>query len=80
MVTSNDGYKLTIHGQIPVDRMAAFRAAGSPSSLATTCPVYHGYLKTTLDGQDWTNLMVGTPSVCHFTPDGKITGVREKSR
>ena len=80
VMTRNGGYKLTLHGQIPADQMAAFRAAGSPSSFATTCLVNYGFLKTTMDGQDWTGLMVFTPSVRHFTRDGKMTEVCEKSR
>jgi hypothetical protein len=80
VMTPNGGYKLTLHGQIPADQMAAFRAAGSPSSFATTCLVNYGFLATaTPPIPDWTGLMVFTPSVRHFTKDGKMTEVCEKS-
>jgi hypothetical protein len=80
VMTPGGGYKLTLHSQIPAGQMAAFRAAGSPSSFATTCLVNYRFLKTTMDGQDWTGFMVGTFSVRHFTPDGRMTEVCEKSR
>ena len=64
-----------IHGQIPADQMDEFRAAGSPSSYATSCLVNYGWLRTYHNGDDWGPLMVFTSSVRHFTPDGKMTEV-----
>ena len=64
-----------INGQIPADRMDAFRAAGSPSSFATSCLVNYGWLVRYHYGEDWVPLMVFTTSVRHFTPDGKMTEV-----
>lgn len=64
-----------LHGQIPSDQMAAFRAAGSPSSYATRCLVNYGWLMAYHDGDEWAPLMVFTPSVRHFTPNGAMTEV-----
>jgi len=71
----NGVFTEVLHGQIPADKMEAFRAAGSPSSFATTCLVNYGYLRAYHDGEVWGPLMVGTPSVRHFTPDGRMTEV-----
>ncbi len=80
VMTPNGGYKLILHGQIPADQMAAFAADGSPASFATTCLVNYGFLITTIPGQDWGGRMVFTDSVRHFTPDGQMTEVCERSR
>ena len=64
-----------LRGQIPADQMDAFRAAGSPSSYATGCLVNYGWLMKYHQGEEWAPLMVFTPSVRHFTPDGKMTEV-----
>jgi hypothetical protein len=71
----NGAFREVLHGQIPADQMDAFRAAGSPSSYATSCLVNYGWLNAYRDGEDWGPLMVFTTSVRHFTPDGKMTEV-----
>jgi hypothetical protein len=65
-----------LKGQIPVDQMDAFRAAGSPTSYAPSgCLVNYGWLMRFHQGEDWGPLMVFTSSVRHFTPDGAMTEV-----
>ena len=64
-----------LRGQIPADQMDAFRAAGSPSSFATSCLVNYGWLMKYHQGEDWAGLMVFTTSVRHFTRDGRMTEV-----
>jgi hypothetical protein len=64
-----------LRGQIPADQMEAFRAAGSPSSYATRCLVNYGWLMKYHAGEQWGPLMVFTPSVRHFTPDGRMREV-----
>jgi hypothetical protein len=64
-----------LHGRIPADQMAAFRAAGSRSTYATGCLVNYGWLMKYHAGEYWGPLMVFTPSVRHFTPDGRMTEV-----
>jgi hypothetical protein len=64
-----------LHGQIPADQMDAFRAAGSPRSFATHCLVNYGWLMKYHSGENWGPLMVFTPSVRHFTPNGRMTEV-----
>jgi hypothetical protein len=80
VMTPKGDYKLILHGQIPVDQMAAFIAAGSPKSFATRCLVNYGFLYTAEPPiPHWEPFMVRTDSVRHFTPDGKMTEVCEKS-
>ena len=71
----NGVFTEVLHGQIPADQMAAFRAAGSPRSYATRCLVNYGWLVRYHAGDDWGPLMVFTPSVRHFTPDGRMTEI-----
>jgi len=71
----NGAFTEVIHGQIPAGQMAAFRAAGSPSSFATNCLVNYGWLVKYRSSDYWPPLMVFTPSVRHFTPDGRMTEV-----
>ena len=73
--TPNGVFTQVLHGQIPADEMDAFRAAGSPSSLAIGCLVNYAWLVKYHSGEDWGPLMVFTTSVRHFTPDGKMTEV-----
>ena len=75
----NGTFTQVLHGQIPADRMDAFRADGSPSSFATGCLVNYGWLKAYHEGEDWGPLMVFTTSVRHFTPDGAMTEVCDPS-
>jgi hypothetical protein len=71
----NGVFVQVLHGQIPSDQMDEFQAVGSPSSYATRCLVNFGWLVAHHVGDWGPDNMVFTPSVRHFTPDGKMTEV-----
>jgi hypothetical protein len=73
VLTPSGVFVEVLHGRIPADQMDAFRAAGSPSSYSTRCLVNYGWLMAYQDGEAWEPLMVFTPSVRHFTPNGAMT-------
>jgi hypothetical protein len=75
VLTPDGVFTQVLHGRIPADQMEAFRAAGSPAAFATHCLVNFGWLVAYHSGDYWEPLMVFTPSVRHFTPDGRMTEV-----
>jgi hypothetical protein len=77
--TPDGRYRQVLRGQIPPDWMDEFVAAGSPTSLGTNCLVNYGFLATEHAGEDWTGLLVFTPSIKHFTASGAMVEVCEPS-
>lgn len=71
VATADGGYLLTLHGQIPIELMDAFRAAGSPSSYDTGCAANYGFWRAAGDLDP--SLFVFSASVRHFTPNGQMT-------
>jgi hypothetical protein len=62
----NGGFTIDLHGQVPPERLAAFKASGV-TDFATKCWV--NYLFVDQDGQ----IPVTVSSVRHFTSDGAMT-------
>ena len=71
------GFIQVLHGRIPADRMAEFRADGSPTRWALNCLTNYGFLVKHHPGEDWTGLMVFGPSVRHFSRAGHMVEICE---